>query len=110
MVLIIIGDWNTKVGSQEVPGVTGKLGLGIQNKAGQRLAEFGQENMLLVANTLFQQHERWLYTWASPDGQYQNQIIVFFATKDGGALYRQQKQDLELIMAQIINSLLQNHA
>ena len=66
--------------------------------------------MLLIANTLFQQHERWLYTWASPDGQYQNQIIVFFAAKDGEALYRQQKQDLELIMAQIINSLLQNHA
>ena len=58
MVLIIIGDWNTKVGSQEVPGVTGKLDLGIQNKAGQKLAEFCQENMLLIANTLFQQHER----------------------------------------------------
>ena len=83
MVLLIIKDWNAKVGSQERHGVTGKFDLGIQNKAGQRLAEFCQENMLLIANTLFQQHKRWLYTWASPDGQYQNQIIVFFAPKFG---------------------------
>ena len=70
----IIGDWNAKVGSQETPGVTGKFGLGIQNEAGQRLIEFCQENTLLIANTLFQQHNRRLYTWTSPDGQYQNQI------------------------------------
>ena len=69
-VLFIIGDWNSKVGSQETPGVTGKLGLGIQNKAGQRLTEFSQENALVIANTLFQQHKRRLYTWTSPDGQY----------------------------------------
>ena len=63
-----------KVGSQEIPGVTGKFGLGVQNEAGQRLTEFCQENMLVIANTLFQQHKRWLNTWTSPDGQYQNQI------------------------------------
>ena len=72
--LFIIGDWNAKVGSQEIPGVTGKFGLGIQNEAGQRLIEFCQENALVIANTLFQQHKRRLYTWTSPDGQYQNQI------------------------------------
>ena len=69
-VLFIIGDWNAKVGSQETPGVTGKFGLGVQNEAGQRLTEFCQQNALVIANTLFQQHKRRLYTWTSPDGQY----------------------------------------
>ena len=69
-VLFIIGDWNAKVGSQEIPGVTGKFGVGVQNEAGQRLTEFGQENAPVIANTLFQQHKRRLYTWTSPDGQY----------------------------------------
>ena len=73
-VLFIIGDWNAEVGSQEIPGVTGKFGLGIQNETGQKLIEFCQENALVIANTLFQQHKRRLYTWTSPDGQYQNQI------------------------------------
>ena len=73
-VLFIIGDWNAKVGSQETPGVTGKFGLGRRNEAGQRLIEFFQENALVIENTLFQQHMRRLYTWTSPDGQYQNQI------------------------------------
>ena len=68
-VLFIIGDWNAKVGSQETPGVTGKFGLGMRNETGQRLIEFCQENALVIANTLFQQHERSLYTWTSPDGQ-----------------------------------------
>ena len=72
-VLFIIGDWNAEVGSQELPGVTGKFGLGVQNEAGQRLTEFCQENALVTANTFFQQHKR-LYTWTSPDGQYRNQI------------------------------------
>ena len=72
-VIFIIGDWNAKVGSQEIPGVTGKLGLGVQNEAGQRLIGFCQENTLVIANTLVQQHNRRLYTWTSPDGQYQNQ-------------------------------------
>ena len=69
-VLFIIGDWNAKVGSQETPGVTGKFGLGVRNEAGQRLIEFCQENTLVIANTLFQQHKRRLYTWTSPDGQH----------------------------------------
>ena len=73
-VLFIIGDWNAKVGSQELPGLTGKFGLGVQNEAGQSLIEFCQENALVIANTLFQQHKRRLYTWTSPDGQPQNQI------------------------------------
>ena len=72
-VLFIIGDWNAKVGSQETPGVRGKFGLGIQNEAGQRLIEFCKENALVIANTLFQQHKRRLYTGTSPDGQHQNQ-------------------------------------
>ena len=66
----IIGDWNAKVGSQETPGITGKFGLGEQNEAGQRLIEFCQENALVIANTLFQQHKRRLYTWTSPDDQH----------------------------------------
>ena len=72
--LFIIGDWNAKVGTQETPGVTDKFGLGVQNEAGQRLIEFCQKNTLVIANTLFQQHKRRLYTWTSPDGQYQNQV------------------------------------
>ena len=68
-VLFIIGDWNAKVGSQEIPGVTGKFGPGVQNEAGQRLIEFCQENTLVMANILFQQHRRWLYIWISLDGQ-----------------------------------------
>ena len=67
-VLFIIGDWNTKVRSREIPGVTGKLGLGVQNEARERLIEFCQENALIIANTLFQQHKRRLYTWTSLDG------------------------------------------
>ena len=73
-VLFIIRNCNAKVGSQEIPGVTGKFGVGVQNEAGQRLTGFCQESTLVIANTLFQQHNRRLYTWTSPDGQYQNQI------------------------------------
>ena len=80
-VLFIIGDWNAKVGSQETPGVTGKLGLGLQNEAGKRLIEFCQENAPVIANTLFQQHKRRLYTWTSPDGQYRNQIDYILCSK-----------------------------
>ena len=68
-VLFTIGDWNAKLESQETPGVTGKFGLGMWNEAGQRLIEFCQENALVIANTLFQQHKRRLYTWTSPDSQ-----------------------------------------
>ena len=69
-----MGDWNAKVGSQKTPGVIDKFFLGVQNEAGQRLIEFCQEKTLVIANTLFQQHKRRLYTWTSPDGQHQNQI------------------------------------
>ena len=73
-VLFIIRDWKAQVGSQETPGVTGKFGLGVWNEAGQRLIEFCQENALVIANTLFQQHKRRLYIWTSPDGRHRNQI------------------------------------
>ena len=72
-VFFIIGDWNTKVGSQEISGVTGKFGLGVQNEADQKLMEFCQENTPVIANTLFQQNKRRRYTWTSPDGQHRNQ-------------------------------------
>ena len=102
-VLFIIGDWNEKVGSQETHGVTGKFGLRIWNEAGQRLIEFCQENALVIANTLFQQqhgHHQMVNT--------KIRLIIFFAAKDGEALYSQQKQDQELTVAQTMNSLLQN--
>ena len=73
-VLFIIEDWNPKVGSQGTPGETGIFGVGMQNEAGQRLIELCQENRLVIANTLFQQHKRRLYTWTSPDGQHRIQI------------------------------------
>ena len=69
-VFFIIGYWNAKAGSLEIPGVTGKFGLGVQNEAGQRLTEFCQENAMVMANTLFQQHKRRFYTWISAEGQY----------------------------------------
>ena len=107
-VFLITGDWNAKVGSQETPGVTGKFGLGVRNEAGQRLIEFYQRNSLVIANTLFQQHKRRLYTWTSSDGQHQNQIDYILCSQDREALYSQQKQDQELTVAQIMNSLLPN--
>ena len=107
-VLFIIRDWNAKVGSQETPGVIGKFGLGVQNEAGQRLIAFCQENALVIANTLFQQHKE-----DSTHGHHQMvnteiRLIIFFAAKDGEALFSQQQQDQELTVAQIMNSLLQN--
>ena len=88
-VLFIIGDWNPKVGSQETPGVTGKFGLGVRNEAGQSLIDFCQENALVIANTLFQQHKRRLYTWTSPDVNTKIRLIIFFVAKDKEALYSQ---------------------
>ena len=70
----------TKVGSQEIPGVT-QFGLGVQNEAGQRLTEFCQENALVIANTLFQQHKRRLYTWTTPDGQHRNQTDYIYCSQ-----------------------------
>ena len=107
-VLFIIGDWNAKVGSQETPGVTGKFGLGVQNEARQRLTEFCQENAQVIANTLFNNTRE-----VSTHGHHQMvnteiRLIIFFAAKDGEALYSQQKQDRELTVAQNMNSLLPN--
>ena len=79
--LFIIGDWNAKVESQETLGVTGKFGLGVQSEARQRLIELCQENTLVIANTLFQQHKRILYTWTSPDGQDLNQIDYILCSR-----------------------------
>ena len=78
--LFIIGDWNAKVDSQEIPGITGKFGPGVQNEAGQRLIDFCQENTLVIEN-IFQQYKRRLYTWTSPDGQHQNQIDYILSSK-----------------------------
>ena len=108
MSFFIIGDWNAKVGSQEISGVTGKFGLGVQNEAGQRLAGFCQENALVIANTLFNNTRE-----DSTRGHHQMvntkiRLIIFFAVKDGEAVYSQQKQDWELTVAQIMNSLLTN--
>ena len=80
-VLFIKRDWNAKAWSQEIPGVTGKFGLGVQNEAGQRLIEFFPENALVLANTLFQQHKRRLYAWKSPDGQYRNQTAYILCSQ-----------------------------
>ena len=81
--MFIIRDWNAKVGSQEIPGLTGKFGLRLENETGQRLTEFCQENALAIANTLFQQHKRRLYihTQTSPDGQHQNQIDYILCSR-----------------------------
>ena len=102
-VLFIIGDWNAKVGSQETPGVTGKFGLRVQNKAGQKLREIGQENALVIANTSSNDTRE-----DSTHGHHQMvntkiRLIIFFSAKDGEALYSQQKQDQELTVAQIMN-------
>ena len=106
-VLFIIEDWIAKVGSQETPGVTGKFGLGIWNEAGQRLIEFCQENTLVIAPSSNNTRED------STHGHHQMvnteiRLIIFFAAKDGETLYSQQKQDWELTVAQIMNSLLPN--
>ena len=91
-----------------MPGVTDKFGLGLQNEAGQRLTEFCQENALVIANTLFQQHKRRLYTWISPDGQYQNQIDYILCSQRWRSSIQSSKKDQELTVAQIMNSLLPN--
>ena len=107
-VLFIIGDWNAKVGSQETPGVTGKFGLGVQSEAGPRLTEFCHKNTLIIANTLFQQHKRRLYTWTSPYGQHQNQTDYILCSQRWRSSIESAKQDWELTVAQIMNSLLPN--
>ena len=108
-VLFIIGDWNAKVGSQEnfLLGVTGKFGLGVQNEAGQRLIEFAKR-MHWSEQTPYSNKTRELYTLTSPDGQNQNQIDYILCSQDGEPLYSQQKQDQEMTVVQIMNSLLPN--
>ena len=106
-VLFIIGDWNAKVGSQETPGVTGKFDLGMRNEAGQRQIEFCQEKALVITPSSNKTRKE------STHGHHQMvntkiRLIIFFAAKDGEALYSQQKQDQELTVAQIMNSLLPN--
>ena len=103
---MIIGDWNAKV-EVKIPGVTGKFGLGIENEAGQRLTVL-PENALVIANSLFQQHKRRLYTWTSPDGQYQNQIDYVLCSQRWRSSIQSEKQEEELTVAQIMNSLLPN--
>ena len=92
----------------EIPGATGKFGLRVQNDAEQRLIEFCQENVLVITNTLLQQHKRRHYTWTSQMVNTEIRLIIFFAAKDGEALYSQQKQDQELTIVQIKNSLMPN--
>ena len=104
-VLFIIGDWSTKVRNQEIPGVMGKFGLGVQNKVGQMLTEFCQENAVVIANTLFQQPKRQLYTWTSPDGQCKNQTDYILWR------WRSSKQSAKTrpgAVVQIMSSILQN--
>ena len=101
-VLFIIEERNAKVGSREIPGVTSKFGPGVQDEAGQMLTEFCQENALVIAKTLFQQNKRRFYI------NTEIRLIIFFAAEVGEALYSQQNQDLELTMAPVMNSLLQN--
>ena len=102
-VLFIIRDWNAKVGSQEIPGIKGKLGLGVQNEARQMLTAFGQENAWVIANTLFQQHKRRLYMWTSPGGQYQNLIDYILCSQRWRRSIALAKQDQKLIVAPIMN-------
>ena len=122
-ILFIIGDWNAKVRSQETPGVTGKFGLGVQNEAGQRLIEFCQDNKDFLSDQCKETEENNRMVLQTPssnntreDSTHGHQqmvntkikVIIFFAAKDGEALYSQQKQDQELTVAQIMNSLLPN--
>ena len=104
VVLFIIGDWNAKVGSQKTPGVTSQFGLGMRSEAGQRQIEFCQENALVLANTLFPQHKRRLYTWASPDGQHKNQIDYVLCSKiwRSSIQTKKKKKDQEQNVAQIM--------
>ena len=106
--LFIIRDWNAKVGSQETPGVTGKFGLGVRNEAGQRLIEFCQENALVIANTLFQQHKKRVYVWTAPDGQHRNQTDYILCSQRWRSSIQSAKTRLGAAVAQIMNSLLPN--
>ena len=103
--LFIIGDWNAKVGSQEIPGVTVEFGLGVDNEAEQRLIGLCQENALVIPNTPFQQHQRRLYTWTSPDGQYWNQVDYILCNQRWRYSIQSAKAR-HMTVTQIMNSLL----
>ena len=108
-VLFIIGDWNTKIGSQEIPGVTGKFGLGVQKEAGQRLTDLPREHTSHSKHPFNNTREDRLSRLTHGHHQMVNseiRLIIFFAAKDGQALYSQQQEDRELTVAQIMNSLL----
>ena len=102
-----MGDWNAKVRSQKIPGITGKFGLGVENEAGQRLTKFCQENALVIANTVLQQHKRRIYTWTSPDGRHRNQIDYILCSQRWRSSIQSAKtrlgvecgSDLELLIA-----------
>ena len=106
-VLFTIGDWNAKMESQEIPGVTGKFDLGVQNKAGQRITIFFQRNTPVIANTLIQ-HKRRVTHGHHQMVNTEIRLIIFLAAKDGEVLYSQQKEDQELTVAQIMNFLFPN--
>ena len=97
-VLFLIGDWNEKIGSQETPGVTGRFGLGIRNEARKRLIEFCQQNALVIANTLCQQHKGRLYTWTSPDGQHRNQIDYVLCSQRWRSSSRTENHTITIIL------------
>ena len=99
-------DWNVKVGNQQLPGITGKFGLGLQNEAGKRLTEFCQENTLVIENSLFQQHMRYCTHEYHQMVNTETRLIILFPAKDGEVLHSQQKQDWELTVAQIMNLLI----
>ena len=102
-VLFIIGDWNAKVGSQEIPGVTSKFGLGEQNEAGQRVTEFCQKNALVIANVLLHDTRDDFTHEHHRMANIEIKLITLFVAEDGEAVYSQQKQDLELTVAHIIS-------
>ena len=103
IVLFMIGDWNAKVGSQEIAGKRGKFGLGVQNETGQRLTEFCQENALVTAYTLFKQHKRRLYTWTSPDGRHQNQIDYILCSQKWRSSIQSAKTDWDLTVTDTLS-------
>ena len=116
-VIFIIGNWNKKVGSQEIPGAKGKFGLGVQKEAGPLLTEFCQENALVIANTLFHQHKRRLYAWTSPDGQYRNEIDYILCSQRWTSSIQSSKtrpgadcgSDHELLFAKFRHKLKKDH-
>ena len=107
-VLFLIGDWNAKGGSQEIHGVTGNFGLGVQNEASQKLTELCQGNALVIEDIFFRKHKGWFYTWTSPDGQHQNQVDCIIWSWRWKSSIQLAKQDGKLTVAQIMNSLLPN--